>query len=31
MEDNLATYPDLTEGVIREIEDVSGRDMDVKI
>ena len=31
MEDNLATYPDLTEDVIREIEDVSGRDMDVKI
>ena len=31
MEDNLATYPDLTEGMIREIEDVSGRDMNVKI
>ncbi len=31
MEKNLATYPDLTESMIREIEDVSGRDMDVKI
>lgn len=29
--ENLATYPELTDSVIREIEDVSGRDMDVKI
>lgn len=31
MEKNLSTYPKLTDSVIREIEDVSGRDMDVRI